>query len=39
MSSCLSQEDDVKAKMEDGVLTITFPKASAEQAAKKITIS
>ncbi|KAJ7590215.1 HSP20-like chaperone [Mycena floridula] len=34
-----SQEDEIKAAMENGVLTITFPKAGAEQAPKKITIA
>ena len=32
------QPDDVKAKMENGVLTITFPKTSPEQEAKRIVI-
>ncbi|KAF8206199.1 HSP20-like chaperone [Mycena galopus ATCC 62051] len=32
-------ESEVKAAMENGVLTITFPKLTAEQAPKKITIS
>ncbi|KAF5387198.1 hypothetical protein D9757_006840 [Collybiopsis confluens] len=31
--------EDIKASMENGVLTVTFPKASAEQTARKITIS
>ncbi|KAJ7590195.1 small heat shock protein [Mycena floridula] len=33
------KEDEIKAAMENGVLTITFPKAGAEQAPKKITIA
>ncbi|KAF5389011.1 hypothetical protein D9757_005161 [Collybiopsis confluens] len=33
------KEEDIKAAMENGVLTVTFPKAAAEKAAKKITIS
>ena len=32
------QPDDVKANMENGVLTITFPKTSPEQQAKRIVI-
>ena len=32
------QPDDVKAKMENGILTITFPKISPEQQAKRIVI-
>lgn len=31
--------DDIKASFENGVLTVQFPKTSAEQAPKKITIS
>ncbi|KAF9484313.1 HSP20-like chaperone [Pholiota conissans] len=33
------QVEEIKASMEDGVLTITFPKTTAEQAPKRITIS
>jgi len=33
------QDDEIKAGMEDGVLTVTFPKSGAELALKKITIS
>ncbi|KAJ3997770.1 HSP20-like chaperone [Lentinula boryana] len=33
------KEEDIKASMEHGVLTVTFPKASAEQTPKTITIS
>ncbi|KAJ4479307.1 HSP20-like chaperone [Lentinula aciculospora] len=33
------KEEEIKASMENGVLTVTFPKASAEQAPKKITIA
>ncbi|KAJ7590236.1 HSP20-like chaperone [Mycena floridula] len=33
------KEDEIKAAMENGVLTIAFPKAGAEQAPKKITIA
>ena len=33
------QDNEIKAGMEDGVLTITFPKSGAELAPKKITIS
>ena len=32
------QPEDVKAKMENGILTITFPKTSPEQQAKRIAI-
>jgi HSP20 family protein len=31
--------EEIKASMEDGVLRITFPKATPEQAPKKITIN
>jgi len=31
--------EEVKASLEDGVLTVTFPKNSPEQAPKKVTIS
>jgi len=31
--------DEIKAKMEHGVLAVTFPKTTAEQAPKKITVS
>ncbi|KAL4066044.1 HSP20-like chaperone [Scleroderma yunnanense] len=34
-----TKHDDVKAKMENGVLTVTFPKASPEQQPKRIAIS
>ncbi|KAJ3826737.1 HSP20-like chaperone [Lentinula raphanica] len=33
------KEEEIKATMENGVLTVTFPKATAEQTPKKITIS
>ncbi|KAJ7270611.1 HSP20-like chaperone [Mycena haematopus] len=33
------KETDVKAAMDNGLLTITFPKSTPEQAPKKITIS
>ncbi|KAE9401281.1 small heat shock protein [Gymnopus androsaceus JB14] len=32
------KEEEIKASMENGVLTITFPKSGAETAPKKITI-
>ncbi|EIW76407.1 HSP20-like chaperone [Coniophora puteana RWD-64-598 SS2] len=32
------KEGDIKASMQDGVLTITFPKAAAEQAPKRISV-
>ena len=31
--------EEIKASMEDGVLTVTFPKMTPEQAPKKITIA
>jgi len=33
------KEDAIKASMEDGLLTITFPKSAPEAAPKKITIT
>ena len=33
------QVEQIKASMENGVLTVSFPKSSPEQAAKKITIA
>ena len=33
------QSDDIKASLDNGVLTVTFPKTTEEQAPKKITIS
>jgi HSP20 family protein len=33
------KEEEVKASLEHGVLTITFPKSVPEEAAKKITIN
>ncbi|KAG6901454.1 hypothetical protein C0995_011750 [Termitomyces sp. Mi166 len=33
------KEDDIKAKLDDGVLSVAFPKTSAEEPAKRITIS
>ncbi|KAG8214260.1 small heat shock protein [Butyriboletus roseoflavus] len=33
-----TKPEDVKAKMENGILTITFPKTSPEQQAKRILI-
>ncbi|KAL4255098.1 small heat shock protein (HSP20) family protein [Pleurotus pulmonarius] len=33
------KDEEVKAAMEDGVLTVTFPKSAPEMAPKKITIS
>ena len=32
------QDTDVKAGLENGVLTVTFPKTSAEEAPKKIAV-
>ncbi|RDB30432.1 Heat shock protein 16 [Hypsizygus marmoreus] len=34
-----TKEEDIKAGMENGVLTVTFPKAGPETAPKKITIA
>ena len=31
--------EEIKASMEDGVLTVTFPKTTPEQAPRKITIA
>ncbi|ESK86456.1 small heat shock protein [Moniliophthora roreri MCA 2997] len=33
------KEEEIKASLENGVLTVTFPKAAAEVAPKRITIS
>ncbi|KAJ3807614.1 HSP20-like chaperone [Lentinula lateritia] len=33
------KEEEIQASMENGVLTVTFPKATAEEKPKKITIS
>jgi len=33
------KDEDIKASMEDGLLTVTFPKTAAEASATKITIS
>jgi HSP20 family protein len=33
------QETEVKAAMDNGILTVTFPKSTPEQAPKKIAIS
>ncbi|KAG6814497.1 hypothetical protein H0H92_000022 [Tricholoma furcatifolium] len=33
------QDDEIRAKMDDGVLVVSFPKTSAELTPKKITIS
>ena len=33
------QNDDIKASLDNGVLTVTFPKTTEEQASKKIAIS
>ncbi|EIW76415.1 small heat shock protein [Coniophora puteana RWD-64-598 SS2] len=32
------KEEDIKANMQDGVLTVTFPKTPAEQAPKRISV-
>lgn len=34
----MSQHEDVKAKMENGVLNVTFPKAQPQQPPKRITV-
>jgi len=34
-----TQPEQIKASMENGVLTVTFPKSSPEQAAKRVNIS
>ncbi|KAK7034735.1 hypothetical protein VNI00_012142 [Paramarasmius palmivorus] len=33
------KEEEIKASLEDGILTVTFPKAAKEDAPKRITIS
>ncbi|KAJ3826762.1 HSP20-like chaperone [Lentinula raphanica] len=33
------KEEEIKASMENGILTVTFPKASAQQTPKKISIA
>lgn len=33
------QPEDIKASMADGILTITFPRSTPEQAPRKITVS
>ncbi|KIP02633.1 hypothetical protein PHLGIDRAFT_111869 [Phlebiopsis gigantea 11061_1 CR5-6] len=33
------KSEDIKASMEDGILTVTFPKTTPEQAPKKVTIA
>ncbi|EDR07937.1 uncharacterized protein LACBIDRAFT_298306 [Laccaria bicolor S238N-H82] len=33
------KDEEIKAGMEDGILTVTFPKSGAELAPKKVTIS
>ncbi len=33
------QEEEIKASLDNGLLTVTFPKASLETAPKKITIA
>ena len=33
------QPEDIRASMENGVLTVTFPRTTPEQAPKKITIA
>ena len=35
----IAQDDQVKAKMENGVLTVTFPKSTPETAPTKITVA
>lgn len=38
LSCCVSQTEEIKANMENGVLTVTFPKTAPEMAPKKINI-
>ena len=33
------QENEIRASMENGVLTVTFPRTSAEAAPKKIAVN
>jgi len=35
---CVPQPEEVKAALKDGVLTVTFPKATPEQGPKRINI-
>ncbi len=37
--TCGFQPEEIKASMENGVLAVTFPRTTPEQAPKKITIS
>ena len=37
--TCVFQPEEIKASMENGVLTVTYPCEIAEQVPKKITIS
>ena len=37
--TCGFQSEEIKASMENGVLTVTYPRAAPEQTPKKITIS
>lgn len=39
VSQPLQQPEEVKAGLENGVLNVTFPKSSPEQAPKRITVS
>jgi HSP20 family molecular chaperone IbpA len=35
----IEQENEIRARMENGVLTITFPKSGRQEQAKKINIA
>jgi HSP20 family protein len=35
----VQQPQEIKASMENGILTVSFPKTTAEQTAKSITIN
>jgi hypothetical protein len=36
---CIVQVEEVQAKMENGVLTVTFPKTAADQQPKRVNIA
>ena len=39
LTSIVTQDEQIKAKMENGVLTVTFPKCLDEHAPKRIVVS
>ena len=36
---CIGQAEEVQAKMENGVLTVNFPKAAADQQPKRVNVA